>query len=139
MNSVILQQACRILLPIQLFLAVYFFLRGHNQPGGGFIAALMTVCAFTLYLMAFDTKAAKRLLRVDPLVLMILGWLSAILSGIASFYHGLPFMTGLWGSSLYLPVIGSITFSTVLFFDLGVYLLVCGAILKILFLVQEEK
>jgi hypothetical protein len=70
---------------------------------------------------------------------MLLGWLSAILSGITSFIHGLPFLTGLWGGSLYLPVLGGITLSTVLFFDLGVYLLVCGSVLKVLFLAQEEN
>lgn len=139
MYSVILQATTRILVPIQLVLSLIVFLRGHNEPGGGFIAALIAAAAFTLHMIAFGRDSTRRLIRIDPLVLIALGWFSALSSGVVSLFSEIPFMTGVWGGALYVPVVGKVKIGTVLFFDLGVYLLVMGAVLKIVFLADEEK
>lgn len=135
MTSLILSTATRYLLPLLLVFSVYVLLRGHNEPGGGFIGGLVAAAAFALYSIAFGVERAQRVLHAHPGLLIGLGLLVALSSGLASLLLGHPFMTGLFSTGS-LPVLGKV--GTPLLFDLGVYLVVLGATLTIVFALSEE-
>lgn len=129
-----MQTAARYLLPLQLLFSVFLLLRGHNSPGGGFVAGLVVAAAFSLYAVAYDQQRARRLLRVEPFVLVGAGLLTALASGLIGLAQG-AFMTGEW-LDVELPWI-SFGLGTPLLFDLGVYLTVAGVALKIVFTLME--
>jgi multicomponent Na+:H+ antiporter subunit B len=135
MSSLILSTAARYLLPLMLLFSVFLFLRGHNEPGGGFIGGLVAAAAFALYAFAFDVAHARRTLRIDPHVLVAAGLTLALTSGLLPLVFGKPFLTGLWLDAE-LPVIGKA--GTPLLFDLGVYLVVLGIMVMILFALAEK-
>lgn len=130
MTSRILRLAARVLSPLLAVLAVVIMLRGHNDPGGGFIGGL--VLAMGLLLPAFVEQATPRLnLWVDPQQLIGLGWLLALTAAVAGPLAGGEFFQALWGGSIWLPVVGKLKFGTPLLFDTGVFLTVAGVTLKI--------
>lgn len=135
MNSVILATATRYLLPLLLLLSVYLLLRGHNLPGGGFVGGLVAAAAFALYAMAHGVQSAKQVLRVDPQTLLSYGLLTSFLSGVLSLLVGLPFMTGLWVER---PVIVLGKAGTPVLFDTGVFMVVLGVVLTIVFALGER-
>ncbi|MHC1742707.1 MAG: Na+/H+ antiporter subunit B [Syntrophobacteraceae bacterium] len=135
MHSLILSTAARYLLPLLLLLSVYLLLRGHNEPGGGFVGGLVATSAYALTMIAFGVEEARRALRAEPRWLMGIGLLTAAGSASVSMLQGLPFMTGLWLEPVF-PVIGKV--GTPLIFDVGVYLVVVGMALMILFSVAED-
>ena len=138
MNSVILQTAARVLLPVMLVLSVLVLLRGHNEPGGGFVGGLLAASGFSLYGLAFRIEDARRILRIHPRVLIASGLLLAIGSGVPGLVLGEPFLTPLW---LSLPVTGMespVKLGTPLIFDVGVYLVVIGVTLLMVFALEES-
>ena len=135
MNSLILSTATRYILPLMLLFSVFLMLRGHNEPGGGFVGGLVAGAAFSLYAFAFQVERARQALRVEPRLLIGTGLLLAVSSGILSFFAGLPFMTGLWRTEP-VPVLGKL--GTPVLFDFGVYLLVIGVTLMIIFSLAES-
>lgn len=135
MHSMILATAIRLLLPLMLLFSLFLLLRGHNEPGGGFVGGLVVAAAFALYALAHGEKEGRRMLRVEPLRLATAGLLTALVSGLLPMAAGLPFLTARW-SSLPAPVIGHA--GTPLLFDVGVYLLVAGIALLIIFTLMEE-
>ncbi|HWG90439.1 MAG TPA: Na+/H+ antiporter subunit B [Candidatus Thermoplasmatota archaeon] len=137
MNSLILQTATRFLFTLLLLFSVFLVLRGHNEPGGGFIGGLVAAGAFALYAIAYDTTTAKRLLRVDPVTLIGGGLLTSAGSGVLPLLLGKPFMTGLW-THLHLPLLGDLEVGTPVLFDLGVFLVVLGVSLLIILALAEE-
>ena len=137
MNSVILMTTARLLISILMLFAVFMLVRGHNAPGGGFIAGLVVTSAIGLYALAFDIAAARAMLRLDPRGFIGLGLATALLSGIISLIDGDPFLTGIW----FKVEIGqeSVKLGTPLLFDLGVFFVVIGmATTAILSLAEEE-
>jgi multicomponent Na+:H+ antiporter subunit B len=111
-------------------------LRGHNEPGGGFIGGLIAVAAVAIYGIAFGVAAARRALRFDPLAISGAGLLLAAASGLVSLAAGVPFLTGLWTS---FSVLGSkLDLSTVMAFDIGVYLVVLGSLSSVALALEEE-
>ena len=96
MTSSILQTATRVLMPLLLLFAVFLLLRGHNQPGGGFVGGLVVASSFVLYSIAFGVDAARRALLVTPSTLLGVGLLVALTSGLAGVVMGQPFMTAQW-------------------------------------------
>lgn len=135
MNSIILKVAARYLLPLLLLFSIFILLRGHYQPGGGFVGGLVASIAIVLHSLAFDIKEVRKIMRFHPGYLMPVGLLISITSGILPIFWGDPFMTGMWSAGKY-PVIGSL--GTALFFDLGVYLVVIGATLTIILTISES-
>ena len=136
MNSLILSVAGRYLLPLLLLFSLFLLLRGHNEPGGGFVGGLVAASAFALYALAFDVAAARRLLRLEPRTLIALGLTVAGVSGFGGLLTGRPFFAPVWGAQE-LPIIGKP--GTPLFFDTGVYLTVIGITTRILFSLAEEE
>jgi multicomponent Na+:H+ antiporter subunit B len=135
MNTIILQTASRYLLPLLLLFSVFILLRGHYLPGGGFVGGLIASIAFVLHLFANGLENTKNLLRIHPGFLMPAGLALSFISGfLPMVFTGDPFMTGLWFKEP-LPVIGMV--GTALFFDIGVFLVVVGVTLTILFTISE--
>lgn len=135
MTSIILSTAIRLLLPLLLLFSVFMLLRGHNEPGGGFVGGLVAAAALALYALAEGAAAARRLLKFDPRVLIVAGMTLALGSGMLPLLIGQPLLTGLW-LPYPVPVLGHI--GTPLCFDLGVYLLVAGMALLIVLSLMEE-
>lgn len=135
MFSVILSTASRYLLPLMLIFSFFLFMRGHNESGGGFAGGLVAAAAYALYLIANGVDEAKKLLKTEPLNLIALGLLLAVISAFISVIVGQNFMTGIWAKNIF-PVIDKV--GTPLLFDLGVYFLVLGIVLKIIFSLAEE-
>ena len=135
MRSSILQTAARLLMPLLLLFAVFELLRGHNQPGGGFVAGLVVAASFVLYSIAFSVDAARRALLIQPSRLLGIGLLVALMSGLPGVVFGHPFMTALWTT----VAIGStvLDVGTPLVFDVGVFLTVIGVVLTIVFTLAE--
>lgn len=128
MTSQIFRAGARVLMPLLLLFAVFLLLRGHNQPGGGFVAGLVSAAAFALYAMAFGTDGARRALLVEPLTMLGAGLLIALGSGLPAVLGGRPFMTALWREGLGTPLL----------FDVGVCLVVTGVVLMMIFSLMEE-
>lgn len=135
MKSPILQTATRYLLPILLLFSVFLLLRGHYYPGGGFVGGLVASIAFVLHSFANGTADTLKILRYKPISLIPIGLSLLALSTVAPLLGGLPPMTALWFEQP-VPVIGMI--GSALFFDIGVYLVVIGVILTILFTIALD-
>jgi len=136
MISIILSTTTRILLPILLLFSVFILLRGHNEPGGGFVGGLIASMAFALYTISNGIAHARQIFPLRPNVFIISGLSFALISGLLSLFLGKPGFTGLW-SSYELPVIGSL--STPLLFDIGVYLVVLGVSTGIIFTLKLKE
>lgn len=137
MTSVILRTASRLLMTFLLLLSIFLLLRGHNEPGGGFIGGLVGASAFALYTIAYNVKAAREAFRIDPSVLVGIGLSLAVLSGLVAAFVGDAFLTGLW---LKFDLAGTeIKLGTPILFDVGVYLVVIGVTLTMIFALEEEQ
>ena len=135
MTSSILQTATRVLMPLLLLFAVFLLLRGHNQPGGGFVGGLVVASSFVLYSIAFGVDASRRALLVRPATLLGVGPLVALTSGLPAVITGQPFMTAQWTE---VPLgRTAIALGTPLVFDVGVFLAVIGVVLTIVFTLAE--
>ena len=134
--SLILRTGARFLVVLLVLFSIFELLRGHNEPGGGFIGGLLAASGFALYMLAYDVEAARGLLHANPLTVVGVGLTIAIASGAAAIAAGRPFLTGLWYGDP-IPGIGKV--STVLGFDIGVYLVVLGTALLIVFTLAETE
>ena len=130
-HPVILQMVSRMALPIALLVSAFIFLRGHNMPGGGFIAGLVTAVALTLQYMAGGLVWAQERMLTHFRPLIGAGLLIATGTGLGSWVVGYPFLTSTF-SHMDWPLIGEFELATALLFDLGVYTTVVGATLLIL-------
>lgn len=136
MNSLILRTATRLLIAVLLLFSVFLLLRGHDLPGGGFIGGLVAASALALYSIAYGPAQAARLLRVRPRRVIGVGLVTASLAGVMAGLVGRDFLTGLWWI---VPAFGTeVKLSTPLLFDIGVYLVVVGVILTMLFAMEEH-
>lgn len=128
---VILASITRPLLPLALLFSFYIFLRGHNEPGGGFIAGLITATVLILQYIASGIVWTRPRLNFDNHIIMAWGLLIAVLTGLGSWVVGYPFLTS---SFTYLtwPLVGTFEVASAIAFDIGVYLTVIGSVLLIL-------
>jgi multicomponent K+:H+ antiporter subunit A len=128
----------RLLLPIAGMISVYFLLRGHQAPGGGFVGGLVMATAVIAQYMVGGTIWVESRLRVHPLTWMGFGLLAAAAAGILPWWSSLPFLTART-IDLHLPILGDIHLSSVLLFDLGVYMLVIGATVLMLVVLAHQS
>ena len=132
MNTLIFRTMAPLITVVMIVFSVFVLLRGHNEPGGGFIGGLIGGAAMALYSIALGTDVARRALRIDPVTLAAVGLGISVLSGIVSLPLQLPFLTGLWGKLMGADI------STPLFFDIGVYLVVAGTLSALALGLEEE-
>lgn len=137
MTSLIAATVARIMTPIFLLFSLFLLLRGHQAPGGGFTGGLMAATAFAVYLLAYGVAATRRLLGVESRALIGAGLLIAASSAIWPLCMNQPLLTGQW-IALPAPLLGGVHLGTPLLFDLGVYLVVVGALLTIMLSLAEE-
>jgi multicomponent K+:H+ antiporter subunit A len=116
----------RLLLPMAALVSIYFLLRGHNAPGGGFVGGLVMATAIIAQYMVSGTIWVEARLRAHPQVWIALGLLASTAAGFGAWLASRAFLTAL-ALDLHLPLIGDVHVSSVLVFDLGVYVLVVGA------------
>ena len=136
MNSLILRTATRLLIPLLVLFSIFLLLRGHNEPGGGFVGGLVASAGFALHGFAFEERSTRQALFFDTRRFIAGGLLIAVISAIFPLLFGLPFMTGMW-QAVQLGIV-TIDLGTPVFFDLGVYLAVIGVSLTILLALAEE-
>lgn len=128
----------RFLLPIAAVISVYLLLRGHNSPGGGFVGGLVMATAVIVQYMVGGVHWVESRSRLNPQHWIALGLLCAGLTAISAWFAARPFLSAIaWDISL--PVIGQIHLSSVLFFDLGVYMLVVGGTVLILLALAHQS
>ena len=136
-DSLILKTTARLLLPNLLLFSLFIFIRGHNEPGGGFIAGLVASAAYALYSIAFDAEQARHVLGIETRLLIGIGLALALLSGLFSMFGGQSFLVGLW---IDLPLPSPFyKVGTPLLFDMGVFLAVVGVTLTFIFALEEVK
>ena len=134
MKTIIFKTASSYLLPLLLLFAIFILLRGHYLPGGGFVGGLIAAIAFVLHSFANGIERTRGILKFHPGFLMPVGLSIALFSAIAPLLTGSPLMTGLWFEDP-VPVIGMV--GSALFFDVGVFLVVIGVVLTIIFTISE--
>jgi multicomponent K+:H+ antiporter subunit A len=121
----------RLLLPVSLVVAAHFFLRGHNQPGGGFVAGLVVAITMLMQYIVSGTLWVEGRVRLKPVRWIAVGLLLAVTTGLGAVAVGYPFLTT-HTAHLSLPFIGDVHLPSATFFDLGVFAVVVGATLLIL-------
>ncbi|MFT4183691.1 MAG: Na+/H+ antiporter subunit B [Rhizobium sp.] len=137
MNTLIFRTAAPFLTALMLLFSVFVLLRGHNEPGGGFIGGLIAASGFAIYGIACGVTAVRRAIVFHPLAIAGFGLLAATVAGLLSVFSGVPFMTGLW---IYPHLFGiEVPLSSVMLFDTGVYLVVVGAITSIALTLEERE
>jgi multicomponent Na+:H+ antiporter subunit B len=136
MNTVIFRTFAPYLTALMVLFSIFILLRGHNDPGGGFIGGLIAASAFAIYGIANGVPPVRRAIYFHPISLAGFGLFIAGLSGLPSMVAKVPFLTGLW---IY-PKIGSVelALSTPLVFDIGVYFVVVGSITAIALALEER-
>jgi multicomponent K+:H+ antiporter subunit A len=128
----------RLLFPVIGTIGIYLFLRGHDFPGGGFVAGLTMAVAIILQYMAAGAVWVEDRIRVFPLRWMAVGFLFALTAGVGAWAAGTPFLTSQM-TDLHLPLIGDLHLSSVLLFDLGVLAVVLGATVLILIALAHQS
>ena len=118
----------RVMLPLSIMVAAFIFLRGHNAPGGGFIAALVVSIALIMQYMASGIGWAEKQVRYDYHGLIGAGGLIAAATGVSAMVFDLPFLTSGF-EHFHLPILGDFELSSAIAFDLGVFLTVFGAVM----------
>ena len=121
----------RLLLPIAVVIALYFFMRGHNLPGGGFVAGLCVAIAFLTQYIVAGTYWVEAHLQLKVIRWIALGMLAAVATGLGSLWFGYPFLTS-HTAHVTLPGLGEVHFASAMLFDVGVFAVVVGATLLIL-------
>ena len=121
----------RLVLPLACMVSVYLFMRGHNEPGGGFVAGLVMSVALLLQYIVSGTVWVEEHMPLRPRRWIGVGLLTALATGVGSWFLGYPFMTT-HTAHLTLPLIGEIHIASALFFDIGVFTLVVGSTLLVL-------
>ncbi|MBB3965586.1 Na(+)/H(+) antiporter subunit B [Rhizobium metallidurans] len=137
MNTLISRTIAPVLTALMLLFSVFVLLRGHNEPGGGFIGGLIAASALAIFGIIRGTGAVRRAIVFHPLSIAGAGLLMASVAGLISIVFAVPFMTGLW---VYPEIAGvTVPLSTVLLFDIGVYLVVVGAVTSIALSLEERE
>jgi multicomponent Na+:H+ antiporter subunit B len=129
--SIIFSTMSRLFFVLMLVVSVYMLFRGHNEPGGGFVGGLIAALAFALLTMAENVQTARKALIVHPVVLMGSGLLLAALSGLPGLVSDRSFLTHWWAE------LGSLHLGTATTFDIGVYCVVIGGVLCLVFRLYE--
>lgn len=136
MNTLILRTVAPAITALMLLFSVFVLLRGHNEPGGGFIGGLIAASALAIFGIAHGPGAVQRAIRFHPMAIAGAGLALATVSGLVSIAAGVPFMGGLW---IYPDILGAeVPLSTVMSFDIGVYLVVVGSVTAIALALETE-
>lgn len=137
MRTVIFRTIAPYLTSLMALFSIFVLLRGHNEPGGGFIGGLIAASAVAIYGIACGVAPVRRALYFHPMAIAGCGLLFAATAGFLSLFFQVPFLTGLWTSIDFLGI--EVDLSTVLLFDTGVFLVVVGSISSIALALEERE
>lgn len=118
------------------FFSLYLLLRGHNFPGGGFIAGLVTAISLILLSMAVGLQEIHRIIRLDPVRVAAFGLLLAAGTAAAPAFFGSRFFEHTEAHLYAVPLLGEVHVGTTLIFDTGVFLVVVGIVAKLIFVMM---
>ncbi len=136
MISLILNRITRVVIHILLVFSIFLLLKGHNEPGGGFIAGLMASVSIVLIYITYDIETVKKFMPISYPAMIALGLFFAAGMGLGGVVLGYPFLTQTF-DYFQIPFIGEIELATALIFDIGVFLTVVGATLLIISSIGE--
>lgn len=137
MRSIILVASTRIFFIAMVVVSLWILLRGHNEPGGGFIGGLMGAAAFATLAFAAGVDDARKMLQIHPGVLMGVGLVLAAISGLPGVFLNGSYLQHQW---LEVPLgLFDLKLGTTLVFDVGVYFVVIGGVLSFMFRLYEEE
>ena len=132
MNSVILRTATKLLVSLMLLFSIFVMIRGHNEPGGGFVGGLIASTGLALFAVSHGPMSVRRALVIDPRYISMLGLATALTAGLIGSVRGGGFMKGMWTE------VAGVAVGTPVLFDLGVYLVVIGAVMTLILAMEEE-
>ncbi|WP_099865143.1 Na(+)/H(+) antiporter subunit B [Pararhizobium haloflavum] len=136
MQTLIFRTVAPFLSALMVVFSIFVLLRGHNEPGGGFIGGLIAASALAIYGIACGVTPVRRAIYFHPMNIASFGVMLGGAAGMISIFFGVPFMTGLW---VYPNILGvEVALSTVLFFDIGVYFAVVGTITSVALALEER-
>ncbi|WP_077326531.1 Na(+)/H(+) antiporter subunit B [Virgibacillus siamensis] len=136
-NDVILHAVTKIVVFILLTMAVYLFLSGHHNPGGGFIGGIILAAAFVLLFLAFDMETVKSGLPFDFKIVAAIGAFISVCTGFGSLVFGEPFLSMTHGY-FELPYFGNTELTTITIFEIGVALTVVGVVVTIILTIGDD-
>ncbi len=134
MKSLLLQTAVKVLFPFLLIASLLSLFRGHNEPGGGFIGGLVAASAFILLTFAYGVKETEKRVYINPMLLIVAGLSFAFIASVMPVIFGFGFFEAMW-ADFKIPLIGKP--GTPLLLDAGIYLVVTGAVCKIIFVIGD--
>ena len=137
MNSIILQTAIKLIVPLGLLFALFMALKGHDEPGGGFIGGLIAAVSLVIYRLSAGAEAFEQLIPAHPRTIVMVGMLIAVGVGVAPMLLGWPFLTT-WHDYMPLPGGEQVHLASALIFDAGVLLVVIGAAVGMILRLGEE-
>jgi len=138
MKTKILKLASSVLKYIFIMVSVWLLLRGHNQPGGGFIGGLIAGSALIFKPLAFEIESLKGKSNKQAVVYLIIGLTSILVSGIWGGFTGGFFLDGVWTEIPGIFTEKTIKLGTPLLFDIGIYFTVIGFLFLIVTSMMEE-
>lgn len=136
-NNISLHTIAQISMFIILSFSIYLLFAGHNNPGGGFIGALMTASAIVLLYISFDLKTIQAVIPFYYPYFIGTGLIIAMGTGVSSVFFGYPFLTQFFDHAS-LPILGEVELTTALVFDIGVFITVIGVALLIITTIAED-
>ena len=132
MSTIILRLAAKLLVPLSLVFAIFIYFKGHQTPGGGFVAGLVAAVALIVQRMSEGGGSLNRMMSIPERLFIAVGLTLALVTGVTPILLDLPFFTSAHGY-LHLPTITGQTFdfewASVMVFDLGVFMVVTGVVL----------
>ena len=137
MRTIIFRFTAPYLTALMVLFSIFVLLRGHNDPGGGFIGGLIAASAFAIYGIACGVAAVRRALGFHPMAIAAAGLFAAVCAGVFSVFAQSGFMTGLWVFPTFFGT--EVALSTPMLFDVGVYLVVVGGISSIALALEERE
>lgn len=140
MHSVIFKTASRLLVPLSLLFAMFVYFKGHQSPGGGFVAGLVAAMALIVHRMSDGANSMNRMLPFTERTFLAIGLLLALGTATTSMLLGKPLFTSAHGA-LHLPAEGGVyefEWASVMVFDLGVFFVVTGVVVGMINTLSEE-
>ena len=136
-GSLFFQFLARLMMPVLLLFSLFLLLRGHNQPGGGFVGGLVGSSSIILMTLAYGADEVRQRLRIDFLRAMFYGLAIALIAGVIGFVTGIAFQDALWWKP-FIQGLGRLELGTPLLFDVGVYIVVFSVTSSIVMNLAEE-
>jgi multisubunit Na+/H+ antiporter MnhB subunit len=136
LRNIILEKIVSLFMRVMVIFSVYLLLRGHNNPGGGFIGGIIASTGFIFYAIIFGTDSLQKVIKIKPQSFIGIGLFLVLIAALLPTFFATEMLTGLWVKAE-IPVLGTLHAGTPLIFDTGVYVVVIGVILTIVISIME--